>query len=303
LSSQKNNSEENLVGLTPENESELEEKICWVFGSPRSGTSWMVQRLLKHPANVIWNEPLIGFHLGALVETKDFENGFKFNRALDNEGKRDEYFFSNGQHKNSWIPALRKLILIRTFSHSQNLKKNVVIKEPTGSNGAEIISQCLPKSKLIFIVRDGRDIVESRLDMHGTDSWAKLPPLKTDDARKEMIIKYAELWNTFVKNSRKAFTHHDPKLRILVKYEKLKEDTFKELKRIYKFLKINITDEDLEKIIKLHDFKNIPSSGKGAGKFNRKATPGGWKVSFSKDEQDLLNSIMEPLLKQFGYQV
>jgi len=303
LNAEKDDNISLLPPLTTDEENKLESKMVWVFGSPRSGTSWLVQRLLKHPANIIWNEPLIGYHLGALVETKDFEKGYRFSRAFDNEGKREEYFFCHVQHKSNWLPALRKLILARTFSHSQSLTKNVVIKEPTGSNGADIISQCLPNSKFIFIIRDGRDIIESRLDMHGSDSWAKLPPLQGPDERSEMIQRYSELWNTFTKNTRRAFTHHNPKLRVLVKYENLRNNTFKELKRIYKFLKINISDENLNKNIEQYDFNNIPSSKKGLGKFDRKATPGSWKESFNQEEQDLLNSIMGKLLVQFGYKI
>jgi len=292
-----------LPSLTKQEEDNLEKNIIWIYGSPRSGTTWLALRLLNHPKNVIWNEPLIGFHLGALVGKKDFEKGYSFARASDNEGGRGDYFFCKTQHVNNWLPELRTLLLKRTYSQAQTTSKNIVIKEPTGSNGANLIMRCLPKSKFLFLIRDGRDIVESRLDMHGNKSWAKLPPLNTKESRIEMIQFYSELWKTFTLNTRRAFTNHDQKLRHLVKYENLRTQTFDELKIIYKFLRIPISDDALKRIIQTHDFNNIPKRRKGAGKFNRKAKPGGWKEVFSDEEKNIMNSIMGPLLSQFGYDV
>jgi len=53
--------------------------------------------------------------------------------------------------------------------------------------------------------------------------------------------------------------------------------------------------------IEIHDFKNIPDSQKGEGKFYRTATTGEWRDNFSKEEQELMNSIVGDTLKQMGY--
>jgi hypothetical protein len=88
-----------------------------------------------------------------------------------------------------------------------------------------------------------------------------------------------------------------------VRYEDLRMDTFAELRKIYNFLHISISDDELKKIVDRYDFKNIPESEKGPGKFNRSATPGGWKKNFSKEEQELMNSIMGGTLTQMGYEI
>ena len=41
----------------------LESRLVWLFGSPRSGSTWLLQMLGEHPRIVPINEPLIGFHL------------------------------------------------------------------------------------------------------------------------------------------------------------------------------------------------------------------------------------------------
>jgi len=52
-----------MRNLSTEEESILEKNLVWVFGSHRSGTSWLAKNLLKHNT-FLWNEPMIGLHLG-----------------------------------------------------------------------------------------------------------------------------------------------------------------------------------------------------------------------------------------------
>ena len=74
------------------------------------------------------------------------------------------------------------------------------------------------------------------------------------------------------------------------------------MKKIYDFLEIKVRGDKLRKTIKQYDFKKIPDSEKGSGKFNRSAKIGGWKENFDKKEQELMNAIMEKSLKEFGYE-
>jgi len=312
-----------LPPLTNEQEESFEKKIVWLCSPPRSGTTWLGTRLLNHPENVIWHEPWIGFHLGVLqgglTPAKDFADAspeaatkleskkipiitYNFQRILDMQATNGEYFFSL-IHKNNWLPYLRKLILARTYSHAQTLKKNVIIKDPVGSNGTDILSECLPNSKIIFLIRDGRDEVDSRIDMHSPGSWAKLRPFKTKKARLQGIAYYSQLWTVNTNNIKKGYDSHNSDLKMMLKYENLKENTLSELRKIYDFIKIKISDDELKKIIGLHEFKNIPKSETGGGKFNRAAKIGGWKASFNVEEREVMNSIMDKTLKEFGYKI
>jgi len=296
-----------LRTLTKEEEDKLEKKIVWLCAPPRSGTTWLGTQLLKHNENIIWDEPWIGLHLGvlrgSLVPGKDFEkNNYRFERVLDTQAIEGQYFFSP-HHKNNWLPALRKLLLIRTFSHAQTLMKNIIVKEPVGSNGLDIISECLPNSKILFLLRNGLDEVDSRMDMHSPTSWAKLRKFRNKKDRLDAITYYSQLWIINMKNIKKAYDTHNPKLRLKIKYEDLKKNTKSELRKIYQFLDVKISDIELDKLISTYDFKKIPKSEKGKGKFIRSAKPGGWKDNFSKNEQNLMNSLMSKTLEEFGYHV
>ena len=65
--------------LTKEEEGILEKKMVWIFGSPRSGSTWLATQLLKNPENIVWDEPYIGVH-------------FTINREY--QIKREDYIFS-----------------------------------------------------------------------------------------------------------------------------------------------------------------------------------------------------------------
>jgi len=287
--------------LSSEDEDELEKRMTWVFGSGRSGTTWLAQRLLNHSDNFYWNEPWIGRHLGVSNRIVDVKTGKqKIERVYDKMGKTQHTYFFYPGHKKNWLPAMRKFILARTYSESQTIKKNVIIKEPVGSTAADILMECLPQSKMIFLTRDGRDVVDSRIAMHGENTWAKLKPILPKN-RLKRITDYCYDWVDTINIVYKAYQNHSKNLRLLVNYEDLRTDTLRELKKVYEFLGINVNKGDLKNIVTKFDFENIPPSKKGKGKFNRSALVGGWKNNFNKEEQKLMNSIMGETLEQLGY--
>ena len=144
------------------------------------------------------------------------------------------------------------------------------------------------------------------MDMHKENSWAvtkgrEMGTLDTIEKRERMIRSYASTWNIQNQLISIAYDKHDPKLRLLVKYEELKQNTYEILKNIYDFLDIIIIEQELQKIIDKYSFEKIPDSEKGSGKFYRAAATKDWKKNFSNNEQDIMNSIMTKTLEKFGY--
>jgi len=280
-----------LEPLQENQEDVLETKIVWILGSIRSGSTWLASELLDHPSNIYWHEPYIGWHLDAIRE-------WHFGS--------ERYFFSH-HHKRNWIPSLRKLILARTYSQANTLTKNVIIKEPNGSGSADILMECFPKSKLIFLLRDGRDVVDSIMDAHRPDSWnrnnpiTRFEPITSEKMHYDEIEKHSKDWKRLTETVWKAYQNHNSKLRLLIKYEDLRSNTFDELKKIYDFLNIDINTDDLHKVIQTFDFEKIPKDKKGPGKFHRLATPNAWRENFNKKELEIINSIMGDTLKKVGY--
>jgi len=273
--------------LSAEEEQKLENNLVWIFGNVRSGTTWLGTELLKYGNNVIWNEPYIGLHLA------------KMRRQLE----REDYFFSN-KYKKEWMPFVRKLILNRAYVQLKSVNNLVITKDPNGIGGVNTVMECLPNSKLILLLRDGRDVVDSLLDSHKEGSWNDaLLPFSSDQDKIQHIKKYSNGWVDSMNLAMETMENCPSNLSLMVKYEDLLKDTFNELKRIYDFLKINITEDDLKNIIEKYDFKNIPESKKGSGKFRRSASPGKWKENLSEEEQKIAQNLMKETLLKCKYEV
>jgi hypothetical protein len=313
-----------LKNLSKQEEDTIESNMLWLLGSPRSGSSWLAMQLLKHEGTICWNEPLIGIHLASInweIDKKGtmywnepfilthLANGYretdKYSRYFDRDAGRPDYFFSSS-YREIWKKYLRKMIISRLYGqYPDALHKKVVIKEPNGSFAADIIMQTLSNSKMVFLLRDGRDIIDSTLDMYKKGSWAqewvRLPELDAQ-ARKGLIIRESIIWRQQTEIVKGAFQNQEADKRLLVKYEDLRLDTITQLKKVYAFIGIPVSDEELRHIVNQYSFENIPKEQKGSGKVTRKAKPGGYNESFSEEEIQLMNDIMGDRLREFGYE-
>jgi len=276
----------------------LEKNLIWIFGSTRSGTTWLATKLLTFQTNHI-NEPNLSKYLGfAAPEFSDDLTDMDYFRH------RPGYFFSE-RYKETWVYFLRKLILNRIFAESQDLSKKIIIQEP-GGLGHYVIAQCLKNSKIIVILRDGRDVVDSTLDARvnlppgGRFTKLMKKPLSSD--KRTLFIKNRSIfWVRQIENLKRAYENHQKELCLLIKYEDLRNDTIVELEKIYQFIGNNISKQDIEKIVEKFKFENIPDGQKGKGKFYRSASPGKWRQNMNEEEQKIMEDVMGPTLRKLGF--
>jgi len=288
-----------LTFLSEEQENKLEGNLIWLFGSPRSGTSWLGLELLSHNTSSI-NETHFTDHFGAPANTtKD-----KAIRIIDFRKEHENYFF-NQKYSDVWQFFTRKLILNRIYAQLDNLSNKIIIKDPEGGPGAsDFVSSCLPNSKFIILVRDGRDIIDSIRDARQGSFMTKEGEVNnlSSSEMSGFIQNRSKMWNSLIDSLMNTYNNHNKNLRIFVKYEDLRKNTYEELKKIYEFLNINISEEELQNIVKKYTFENLPDEIKGSGKFHRSATPGKWKENFNEEEKKLMNDIMGNALKKLGYE-
>jgi len=289
-----------MFELSQDDELKLEKNLVWIFADRRSGTTWLSQELLSH--KTLWmDEPLIGLHLGRTVNTKD---GMK--KTLDIQAKRENYFFCKN-HKENWTYFLRKLILNRIYNQFKTLDKKIIIKEPSGSSAADILTDCLPHSKIIVLLRDGRDIVDSKIDAESEGGWElkDKPGIKkviSGERRMGYLQKQSKNWVGLMEILLNTHKKHSSDLRILKKYESLRYDTFNELKTIYQFIGVDIDEKTLTKIVDKFSFENVPEKQKGKGMFKRFASAGKWKENLRPEEIRIVNKIMHDTLKKLDYE-
>jgi hypothetical protein len=285
---------------------ELEAKLVWIFGSPRSGSSWMLRLLGSRPEIASVNESYVPAHLvpiGGEVEAGEyFEHG---ERAGD-----PSYFFAR-----EYMPALRPLLhelILRGFANQLRemgydpVPQWVAIKEPNGSHAADTIASLMPRTRVLFLLRDGRDVVDSLVDaMLGSDSWwvertrsLGRPPQE----RLAFVSQHANLWVRRTMASQRAFEALPEAQRLLVRYEEILTDTPGQLGRIFDWLGIDVTDQELAAISERHAFASAPRDRRGPGKPMRAATPGLWRDNLTEDEQRTMHEIMGAKLKELGYE-
>ncbi len=283
----------------------LESRLVWIAGSPRTGSTWLADLIADDRRCVRIFEPLIGLHLGirstAVAHVPERQLVEK-PRVVDL--RTDEHYFFAAQRSELWSPVLRKLILRRFSSYLRPEAEAYIVHEPNGSDGADIIMQSLPKSRLLFLMRDARDVIDSILDAYRTGSWLDMAfgvgrDLTPRD-RVELIETESYRWLTRTRVVQRAFDEHDPRLRYYLRYEDLLSDTSTELAHILAWMNL-ARPADFNERVDRHSFGSIPAEQTGPGKFHRAASPGLWKETWTAEEKRLCGAILDPTLEEYGY--
>ncbi len=150
------------------------------------------------PAAVPINEPLLPSHLTPILDgfAEPGAPSFLLNptRASD-----PNYFFADA-FAQFWRPEVRRLILVRLHAQADLAAQEhslqdplVVIKEPNGSHGADAVMSILPHSRIIFQLRDGRDVIDSVLHAESRGGWLSGPGATwgtEDEAERLEFVRY-----------------------------------------------------------------------------------------------------------------
>jgi hypothetical protein len=292
----------------------FESRVIWVFGSPRSGSSWLLQLLASHPAVVQINEPLIGGYLGPILSDSSNVSAADLDVSnftlLRTERDKPESFFSR-EFDDVWAPALGKLLVERFLAHSLRYPSEVApsqtvvaIKEPNGSQSADVLMAALPRSRLLFLLRDGRDVVDSELAANLEGGWvsASIPGVRGigETERLEFVKQsaYRWLWRTEVVQEAYG-SHAGPKY--LLRYEDLLEDPSGQMRSLFDWAGLEIDDAQLATWIERRSFDRVPAEARGPQGFFRAAKPGMWRESLTPEEQAAVEGIIGPKVRELGY--
>jgi len=308
----------------------LEAGLVWILGGPRTGSTWLLELLAYplapstdwpsgasrkpesgvRPRAVPINEPYLGMHLAPIVTAGD--HALSVFAAPDIRARDPSYFFDE-RWAPAWRPHLRRLVLERIAAQAGPARQEhgiestlVVVKEPNGSEAAPLIASTLPRSRILFLLRDGRDVLDSLMDAASPGGWLAGGPaaaeLSSAEGRTAFLRRNAALWVYRTRAVRRAVADHPPGLSMTVRYEELRSDPAAVLRAVESWLGLEHDETALAEAVAATAFEAYPAEAKGPGKPLRLASPGRWRESMSADDQRAMLDVMGETLAEVGYE-
>jgi GT2 family glycosyltransferase len=269
------------------------EQLIWMFGHSRTGSTWLSWMMAELENQERWHEPYVGMLFGS----------FMFGRKIKNNTKllNNPTFIMGEPYREVWLRSIRNFVLEGAAARFPELgeDKYLVVKEPNGSIGAPLLLEATPESRMIFLIRDPRDVISSRLDAFAKGSWTgRDRDYSTAEKLNKQTKRLAKDYKRAVSKVRKAYKAH-PGRKTLVRYEDLRHDTLNALKTMYAALEVEADEAQLQAAVMKHSWTRIPESEKGKDKFFRKAQPGGWRDELSAEQIRLIEDITRPILSKY----
>jgi len=306
----------------------LERRIVWIWGSPRSGSTWLL-RMLCHPlipdpesttifrlpedarggraaAAVPVDESFLSNHLSpALADPREIDGAYIPGTINNYLQARPVYAYSRA-YREVWAPEARRFALVRLYGFLERARSEgvelepdplLVIKEVNGSHAAELVMSLMPTSRLLFLVRDGRDVVDSLLHAYSPGGFLAQEQgheFATASERAEGLRWAARLWACNVDVTMRAIDSHPPELSRTVRYEDLLEG-------------VGIAELGDWLGLKLRLPAGAGASAARATRSptprDRAAPPGAWRENLSAEEQGICTEMMGSRLERLGYKI
>jgi hypothetical protein len=276
--------EHSAGGVAPEN-------MIWIFGTGRTGSTWLAAMMEEPEGHDVWFEPRVG----TVFDPQRFQR---------HGGK---HFILASQYKDVWLRSIRNFILDGANARFPELAGGyLAVKEPGGSVGAGLIMEALPESGMVLLIRDPRDVVASWLDATRKGGWqtrrrgegGRRAESLAETNPNAFVRRHADAYLQHVGSARRAYEAHEGR-KVVVRYEDLRADTLGTMKRMYGELDVPVEEARLAKAVEKHSWDNIPEEEKGQGKFYRKATPEAWREDLTRRQVKTVERITAPLLEEF----
>ena len=220
------------------------ENLVFVFGSPRSGTTWVLRLLSEHPRVLAATEANLGIETGQrpTLETNIFNEDRPFTDA-----------------------QIRRRFHRLSLS---NAGRMIVEKTPIHLLFADRIREVFPEAAFVLVDRDPRDVVNSLVRVgRNPDAWWKGAP--------DTVPAAIRLWRGYAKAAQRVRCLYSP---LTLTYEALDRDPIGQLSALLDAL--GLEDDVVDSIVDAAaDGKGIPIPG-----VYREGRVGAWRSDLSPDE-------------------
>ena len=284
------------------------ERLVFVLGCPRSGTTW-VQRLLSCHPRVRTGQESNLFIDSIGLQLRRWRRGLSLK---ERSGVGLACYFTEAE----MLELLREFMLKLLQRMLEPLNDGEIFVEKTPDHAlylAEII-EMLPASRIIHVIRDPRDVVASLIA--AARGWASESLWAPRSAREG-----AKLWMKSVNTVRKTIKHTRSKQLLEVRYEDLYDSPVPTLRGIAEFVGLVWTEEEMREVVEANRFapggdRNqpaIPLSGQAALAFGphvtdpegflRKGKPGSWKSDLSPVDKFWVWKLARECARENGYRI
>lgn len=302
-----------------------DENVCFLVSAPRSGSTWIKKAINQHP-NIYCTEQRL-FGRFSELWCDDIATG-KGNLRITLDAYVDALagpFDYQSLNIDSELFKQQILIMLAqtliAFGREKSRKRVIMDKiTPYLGTAHTVISSIrmyFPQAKLIYLVRDGRDVITS-----GVFDW-----LKKKTQHKKLSQFQIQRYQKFVKQEssvqldhfferdeietwtnywREPLRHIQKYAGLTISYEKMKENQGKELSRIFHYLDVEDDDKVIEKCVQASSFHKM-SGGRNPGEDVptakvRKGITGDWKNYFTRADGEQFHFLAGKYLLDFGYE-
>lgn len=288
----------------------LESRVVWIFGSPRTGSTWLMRMLAdaRAPGVATIDETLAGELFNRAFPLPQ-EGTLKVTSSAEANANIPGWVLAP-ERESLWRPLMRAFLLegfrhqlVHGQARTRWTRPYLVVKEPNTSEAADSLVKLLPRSRVLFLIRDGRDVMDSLLDFVKGEAarefiWDDLSAKQ----RENYLLGSAASWVYRMDVVQRACELVGPESALTVRYEDLLADTPAELIRIARWLGVDDSADWAAEVAGRHAFKHIPADERGQGKAQRAATPGLWRENLAPADHAVMQKVMGEKLRELGYE-
>ncbi len=264
------------------------EQIAWIIGCGRTGSTWLAEMIGDLPGVRRWHEPYFGRFFRHISEQPQ-------------DAKRRGSFFFH-RHQQIWIDGMRDLFfrMVRE-RYPQFGRHALVVKEVNTPELYPWLHAVFPSTRLILLLRDPFDVLDSYLDMQKPGAWNEQFAESADPTAEANVRRTCEHIRSNMLVAQKTFDAFPLQQRLSLRYEELLEDSADCLRACVELVSVDVTPDQLQTVVDAHRFGRHPTTGQL--EFRRRGKAGGWRESenFTASVTSIAQEILGAVRARLGY--